>query len=154
MTLHVPQKTARRRRIGAAPRQKHHGAAFRKHRCESLVAHIEPARIGPESRHHQALTVRCETSGPEATPTACDRRTGMEMASDLPWRWRWAGFVAQDQPRRHKLCCGAAAQIDGRIGVMVAPDPDKIRDRRQPPDSGGVGRIKPLGRGAIMKTVA
>ena len=88
----VPSAKLNRR---SSPEQEH-AAAAREQPRDGRVAHIEPAGVGAERRHHQAPGIGHEAGAAHAAAACRHRRLGMVVAGDLALR-AGRGLVAEDQ---------------------------------------------------------
>ena len=75
-----------RRRPGPSSRLRAGGAGTAS--ANASIEHVEPAGIGAEGRHHQAVAVGGEAAAPDHRTAPGDARHRVQMAGDLPRRCR------------------------------------------------------------------
>ena len=94
---------------------------------DRAVAHIEAAGIGAEGRHDQALAVAGETAPADRAAALGDPRDRMQMAGDLAFAGarRQARDGMSAEPNA-KVVGKTPADAVGRIGIVIAGDPDPI----------------------------
>ena len=102
----------------------------RKQRGDGAVAHIEPAGIGAEGRHDQPPAVAGETTPPQRAAALHDAGQRMQMSGDLAIarleRRLMRRLVAKRQPAKRQPVGETAADIVGRIGIVIAGKPDPV----------------------------
>src|SRR5215813_12061478 len=112
------------------------------HIGESPVADIEPARIGPEGRHHQAIAVAHEAAPRNDVSAPAHSRHRMEMAGDFAWACLRCRLVAKHKRTKRERSCKNAADAVGGFAIMVTSDPNPIAPALQPQQFGAVSGRK------------
>src|ERR1051326_6498087 len=93
------------------------------------VAYVEAARIGTERRHHQALVVAGKTAPAHGAAAAGHARHRMQMAGDFAGMRLVGRLVAKCAWTERQRRDESTADVFGRIGIVVAGDPDPV-DRK------------------------
>src|SRR5262249_60769545 len=88
------------------------------HIGESPVADIEPARVGPEGRHHQAVAVAHEATPRDDVPAPAHSRHRMEMAGDFAWACPRCRLVAKHKRTKRERSCKNAADAVGAVPAL------------------------------------
>src|SRR5215213_6551583 len=102
------------------------------------MAHIEPAGIGAEGRHHYAIAITGEAAPAHRAATSAHTRNWMQMACNLARGRICLRFMTKDQ-RAYRQCRGGSpAHAGGRFGIVITGDPDPVAPALQLQERGSV----------------
>ncbi len=121
---------------------------------KSAVADIEPARISPEGRHHQARSIADKATPRQGAAAPNDVRHWMQMTGDFAGACLRRRLVAKRQRPETERGGKNAAKVMGGIGVVVASDPHPIAAARKLLEFGTISGGKPRRSVLIVKTVS
>src|SRR5262249_32151702 len=95
-----------------------------KHLGECLIEDMEPARVRPERGHDDAIPIGGEAAANNCMPAPRDARGRVQVSGDFTHA---AGRLVPkyDRPEREHVC-ERAPDSRGRIGVVIASDPDPL----------------------------
>ena len=119
---------------------------------EGGIADVEPTAVGAEGRHHQARIV-CRKAAPGYGAAALrDTRDWMQMTGDLADRAlrQMAEGQGADGQRRFEY----AADIGGRLGIVITDEPYPVAPALQSIQVFAVPVRKPRRTATVMETVA
>jgi hypothetical protein len=122
--------------------------------CKSGVADIEPARVSPEGRHHQACPVTDEAAPRQGAAAPADARHRMQMAGDFARACLRYRLVAKPQWPETERRGKNAAKVTSGIRVVIASDPDPVAAALKLHELGTIGCGKARRPVLIMKTVS
>src|SRR5947209_6689275 len=103
------------------------GEGQRTEQCDKgAVAYIESACISTERRHHHALAVSGEAAARNTTAALGDARHRMQMAGNLSVDRSRRRLVTKRQSADRQFLGDSAAETAGRVGIVIAGEPEPI----------------------------